>query len=368
MPRNLKISSVIAGLTACLLIISCTTGSFIRFGRPKAPEGFATGDTIHVLLPLDDPRYSQAVKKIQDGINDADNNDKSKITVKFHDTMDREAVKREYSRLVSMEAKPSLIIGPLLPDRVAAVAPLVASSVPTLLLNETDRPIFFFALSPKDEVKTVASWFKQFNAQRPFVVYPSSGSWQQRLAETFISKIPKAKRVRYENDGSFTSDQSQLGQADVVFLIADADSARKVYPNLQKQTQTEAIVATSHVIDNTKREQYKFFDGLFVVETPYLLALLNPGNSEPGNTDRSRFYAMGLDAYALGALVAKGQSSSLTLKDGRTGSDIILGKGRLTRTLALGRFKTISQAGRKKDGVLAPEKLETLKSAITASR
>jgi outer membrane PBP1 activator LpoA protein len=349
-------------LAAGAASLALTLGGCITTNGGARP-GFAEDTRIVVLLPTTSRKYADAVQAIEAGLREAHASDPSGAELDIVDSKGRRQARTIYETLTGGESPPGAVIGPLLPERVDAVAVAVEDdSPPTLLLNKsrTNSRTFQFALSPRDEPRTVAALFKNAGVSRPVVVYRHGSRWQQQLAETFVEATVGVvvDEAVYDESGALMSGQAELRGADAVFLVVDADTAANAYDDVKKITGTKAIVATSHAVDGAGSNAGEPVMGnLFVVEAPRLLN----ARSYTGNLERLK--AMGVDAYRLAAMISRGEAP-IRLPDGESG-DITLSEGSITRRLALGRFAPEPNNG---GGVrLAPADDRLLKETVAAA-
>jgi outer membrane PBP1 activator LpoA protein len=237
--------------------------------------------------------------------------------------------------------------------------------------------MYQFALAPEDEAKTAA---RTINALRSAgarklntaIVYPSNDPWGERMRTAFVAALdekPKAQ-VAY-TPGEPGNLSAKIEGADIVFMVARPTDAAGVYGALGGSTSAVPIIATSHAADNKGDAADKA--GLFYVDVPwlvnkdvareYIARSLDKPSSKYTKGELGRLYAMGIDAYYLGALVANGSAGGgepLALPAGMTGDLSFATNGRLlSRRLALGRIGD--------NGVTNPVATEDLEAAVNAA-
>ena len=153
--------------------------------------------------------------------------------------------------------------------------------------------------------------------------------------------------------------------ADLVFMVARPDAAAGVYAGLGGSSADMPIIATSHAADTKADAAEKA--GLFYVDVPWLVdqdmarefIARSPDKPDSDYTrgESGRLFAMGIDAYYLGALVADAGGRAITLPAGMTGDLSFTTTGRLLRRrLAFGR---IGEAG-----VTGPATVDDLAAAV----
>jgi outer membrane PBP1 activator LpoA protein len=278
-------------------------------------------------------------------------------------------------------AQPPLIIGPLQKPDVNAVAEARSKTSPAMLaLNEADQSqagMYQFALAPEDEAKTVAKIIDGLKASaggkvRTAIAYPSADEWAERIRTAFVAALDAepAAQVSYV-PGQLGDLGAKVGEADVVFMVARPDNAAAVYSALGGSSAAVPVIATSHATDSKADAADK--EGLFYVDVPWLVnqdmarefIARSPDKPKSDYTkgELGRLYAMGIDAYYLGAMIANqgvGTPSALTLPVGMTGDLSFATTGRmLGRRLALGRVG--------EDGVTGPAGVQDLAAAAKPS-
>ncbi len=161
--------------------------------------------------------------------------------------------------------------------------------------------------------------------------------------------------VKSSFDPSLSSNEKSLAKllaskdADLLFLVATADMARKIYPRIQAAAPKDLkVISTSHVYSgNFDTARDKALVGLYFVDIPWML---DAGGESPlarrNATGRSasaagplaRLYAMGIDAYRLAPRLTGLAKNPGAYYAGQTGGLAIDSLGRITRRLELGRF------------------------------
>jgi outer membrane PBP1 activator LpoA protein len=333
-------------LSGCTLLQPREEGA----GLP-ATAGYKAGQSIAVMLPTGSDRYSKPAKAIEAGIKDARSRDqqvKQRPRASFEDSSRNPF--EVYQSLV--KGDPTIVIGPLLPTHVNQVVEKRTDETPLLALNTAEVPakgVYQFALKPEDEAGTVAALIQELGLEPAVVVYPADDPWGERLKTGFMSKMRKTKALPYGSGGLSAKAKAEAADAEAVFLVARPERVAAIYQDLGGANSPAPIIASSHA--NDERGQYEKLEGLFFVDIPWLV---NQDEIEAGfggdvKIDKQytkgttgRLYAMGVDAYYLGARIVNGESAAVTFKQGLTGELAFASTGRLlSRRLALGRFETI---------------------------
>lgn len=329
--------------------------------EPELPTtaAYPKGQAIVLLLPTGaEGPLSTAVDAIQAGYAAAlarDPGDRGKPSTE--DTSRDALAAYETAAAAS---PPPVIIGPLLKKNVNAIAASRSEPQPAMLaLNEANQSregMYQFALAPEDEAKTAAQIINnlaetQSGALSTAIVYPRNDPWGERMRTAFVSALdatPVAE-VAYAGNriGALTD---EVAEADIVFMVARPDDAARVYAGLGGSGAGMPVIATSHAADN--KADAADMAGLFYVDVPWLVdkdmareyIARGPNKPDADHTkgELGRLYAMGIDAYYLGGLVANANgagSMPLALPAGMTGDLSFTTTGRLrSRRLSLGRI------------------------------
>ena len=344
-----------------------------RAGHPALPElarayagdgpgGYASGQSVTVMLP-GSGRFAAAAKAVRDGIEAASQADTGaqRPSLDFADSTNAGRVRTLHGSAIARGA--DYIIGPLEKPAVEALIAAKTSPVPTLALNEaseTERRalnLFQFALSPENEAAEAANKGRTLGAGRALVLHPNT-AWGQRLATAFGAQWRAQGGTLVSQAGfdpawsSYDKTLSRLmdGQdADLLFLVATAEMARKIHPQIQAAANEPLIViSTSHVYSGRfDAAADKGLVGLYFVDIPWMLGLGGDGplahRTIMGRTASAagplaRLYAMGIDAYRLAPRLSELAANPGAYYPGQTGGLAIDPVGRITRQLALGRF------------------------------
>lgn len=274
---------------------------------------------------------------------------------------------------------PPLIIGPLLKRNVNAVAASRADPQPAMLaLNEANQSrdgMYQFALAPEDEAKTAAQIINDLSASQSgalstAIVYPRNDPWGERMRAAFVSALEETPVAEVAYAGNRVGDLTDdVAEADIVFMVARPDDAAVVYSGLGGSSAGMPVIATSHAADN--KADAADMAGLFFVDVPWLVdrdmarEYIARGPDKPDSDytkgELGRLYAMGIDAYYLGGLVANGAGGvPLALPAGMTGDVSFTTTGRLMRRrLALGRIG--------EGGVTSPAAVEEIATAASGA-
>ncbi|WP_233490186.1 penicillin-binding protein activator [Thiocapsa marina] len=343
-----------------------------RIGHPAHPElaetyveilsgGYAAGDSVSVMLPRGG-RFAGAATSVKEGIEAASRADSSgnRPTLDFIDSSQTGRTGALHAKAV--EAGADYVIGPLEKESVDSLAAGPALAVPTLALNQTTRDsqpaanLFQFSLSPENEAAEVADKAAAMGLKRAAVLYPQ-GPWGARLASAFrnqwrrLGGTLEAESIYNPTARSFEKTVTTLlgdSQADVVFLVATSELARKIYPQIRLSRSSVTVMSTSHVYSGVfDPNRDRVLSGLYFVDIPWMLnsrgegALSRrrlSGSSFEVANPLARLYAMGIDAYRIAPRLPALAKSPGAFYPGQTGGLSIDSLGRIQRQLALGRF------------------------------
>ncbi|MTW22012.1 penicillin-binding protein activator [Allochromatium palmeri] len=334
----------------------------VRAYTGEGPTGYATAQPLTVMLP-NGGRFAAAAKAIRDGIEAANRADtvNQRPSLTFADSTKANRVRTLYASATTRGA--DYVIGPLEKPAVDALVDAKALQVPTLALNESTEAerralnLFQFALSPENEAAEAANKGLSLGARRALVLHPDD-AWGQRLATAFSAQW-RAQGGSLLGQASFdpawssynkTLDRLMAAQdADLLFLVATAEMARKIYPQIQATAKNPLIViSTSHVYSGRfDANADRALVGLYFVDIPWMLDLGGAGplahRAVMGQTASAagplaRLYAMGIDAYRLAPQLSELAANPGAYVPGQTGGLAIDPLGRITRQLALGRF------------------------------
>jgi outer membrane PBP1 activator LpoA protein len=325
--------------------------------------GYADGDKVGLLLPAAGP-YAQVADAVRDGVRAANRADNTAhvpeiVAVDSSDARNAREVMGE-----AAAAGATYAVGPLQKPSVDALASGGALAIPTLALNEgtfAAKPpanLFQFALSPEQDAAQVADKAKAQGMTRALVLHPGDSAGERRV-EAFRRQWRNlgGTLVGERTFGAQSANQAQAitellasGDADFVFLVANAAQAADLYPDLRAAAAGLPVIATSDVHDGElNRSRDKALDGLYFVDMPWMLgaaaegdplkrADLNSGLSYLANPLGRRLYAMGIDAYRLPPHLGTLASDPAASIPGQTGRLSMDSMGRIQRGLLLGRF------------------------------
>ena len=265
---------------------------------------------VALLLPLNAPDFAPPAKAVLAGCKEAlalVDGDPLIELVSTNESPDQALAGYK----AASERGASIVVGPMTRSGVSAVAESARIPTLTIALNTPERPmampenLYTFSLSIGAEARQVArlAWN---NDMQDAVVVQSSSILSKRAGQAFAQewrllggKISDVLQFSTQADLTRIHDRLSISEADVVFLAANAESARTVRPYLNNQI---PVFATSQ-INSGQVDTLKNLDlnGIRFVEMPWiarpdnLTAMIFPRRSDLA-PELQRFYALGIDA------------------------------------------------------------------------
>jgi outer membrane PBP1 activator LpoA protein len=293
---------------------------------------------IALLLPLSGRAEAFGVA-VRDGFIAAylQQNAASRPRLKIYDVA-AESVASAYNRAIADGA--GFVVGPLLKDEVAAVAPVTGGRTPVLALNflgETVAPpknFYQFALLPEDEARMVARRMVADGRLNGVAIVPS-GEWGARVAAAFadelktlggnvldtgrydpaqvdfsdvIRTVMQLKATKVEK-GEKAEPPTHRSDAAFIFVAAStAGTARLILPQLKYNYSGDVPVYSTSDSFEPDPNANSDVDGMLFPDMPWMISN-DPVTSQirdsvraawPARTARrDRYYAFGFDAYRL---------------------------------------------------------------------
>jgi outer membrane PBP1 activator LpoA protein len=323
-----------------------------RSAAPEAPTLDAAAAHIALLLPGRSSALAAAADAVKAGFSAAAKLQSGpQLPVRIYELPDHpDSAVLEYRRAVTNGAR--LIVGPITRDGVTALASSGRITAPALALNVPDGEyplppnLYVLSLHMGAEVAQVARLAIDEGRTRA-IVLAADTPLLRRIHQAFVEHFTRlGGRIIAEH--SYTSDTAALGAmrramrsdaADMAFLALDHAQARLVRPYLGSLE----IYATSQINPGPGRLLGAFdLAGVRFLDMPWLLqpdhpaVMVYPRANFRDALDLERLYALGIDAYRIGAILMRGERRP-TL-DGVTGH-LGLGKDqRFVRTLTGAQF------------------------------
>ena len=281
---------------------------------------------IALILPIKAPAFVRAAEVTRAGFMAARDAGKDPAPVTVIETDGSPARARAAYREAA--AKALVVVGPLTRDEVGALInePL---PVPTLVLNlpaaaagtrgaapPLPRQMHALTLNIEHDAHSAARAVYRPDARNAVVVTTSS-VLQKRAGAAFAETWAGlggsvVEAIEFSGSLARVRQGVERAKADIVFLAADAASARLLRPYLGRNT---TVIATSQVYAGPpKSEAQKFHDmnGIRFIDMPWLhqadrasLGFALPGT--PLSPDLERLYALGIDAYRVARELMQGR-------------------------------------------------------------
>ena len=315
---------------------------------------------IALILPFSSETYYPAADAIERGFMAAQYAEKGAGEVKIYASHgDRNEIVSLYTQALSEGAH--YVVGPLTRDEVSTLA-ADRIQVPTLTLNypETQAAdgaslprkaipnLYSYGLSADAEAAQVVKYARDLGMQTATVVM-SDDVLASRIAKSFSDAwIADGGQIRLTlsiaDANSLNAIKSEIAgnPADMIFLSANAESARTIRPYLDIATPTFAI---SHIYSGIwENPDDQPLAAIRFADMPWLLESSNPEfagyelaavDLPPG--EMQRWFALGADAYKLLVLLSTKHRLPTSI-DGLSGKIRVNASGEISRELSIGRF------------------------------
>lgn len=368
-------------IVALALVLSGCAGLRMDTGSdldPLVTGGYQGNETLAVLLPRSG-RFAGPAKVIRNGIvaaNKADPQGK-RPKLRFYDS-----TAGSITALVRKAAAEGagLAIGPL---QKPAVTRLMDSSdlpIPVLALNQvtttgTSPHLYQFSLAPEGEAIEVANQAWKQQHRKAVALYPEN-AWGNRIFPAFRQRWQALGGtlvgVRTFNPAAkgFSDTvkklSEQAGEADFVFLVAPSKQARRIWPGLRNKLGTRVpVYATSHIYGGRfDPKGDRDLRGLRFVEIPWLIESIPDDQVAADGLSGKlpRLYAMGVDAYRLGARLDWMRANPHRRLQGKTGILKMDTRRQIRRELTLARIDADGPVKLVPSGQVKQKRLPWLKS------
>ena len=313
---------------------------------------------IALLLPLSGRSEAFGVA-VRDGFVAAylQQNAASRPRLKIYDVA-AESVANAYTRAIADGA--GFVVGPLIKDEVAAVAPLSAGRIPVLALNflgdsvVPPRNFYQFALLPEDEARMVARRVFADGRHNGVVIVPT-GEWGTRVGAAFAEEL-KSLGGNVLDSGRYDSSQADFSdvikmvmqlratkvekgekpeppthRSDAAFIFvasSSAGTARLILPQLKYNYSGDVPVYATSDSFQPDPSANSDVEGMFFPDMPWMISN-DPATAPIRDSVRSawpaltarrdRYYAFGFDAYRLVPGLRSGNPAAASEIAGVTG-------------------------------------------------
>jgi len=288
------------------------------------------------------------------------------------------------------------LVGPLEKNAITNLLANKEIKVTTLALNQVDTPmvetgaadtgstvprLIQFGLAPEDEARQVADRAAHAGLRRALVITPNNERGQ-RLYDAFRSqwndtggtimeyiKYPenteeyktwvksllnanssdkRSADLRNRLNRSIESETRLRGDADMIFMAASPDAARRIVPEFRFFQTGVPIYSTSDIFTGINNPQLdKDLDGVIFNQIPWILdpekqdSFLQKTVNNLWSAEKSpyrKFYALGIDAYRLIPHLGQLENQDTVSFPGETGALSMSDRGRIHRKLMWAEF------------------------------
>ncbi len=304
-------------------------GGNAMYGAPTVPH-------IALLLPLESPTFGATADIVKQGFVTAImREDALPLIVRIYptsgDPLDTLIIYQE-----AINEGAIMVVGPLTRDGVTALASSHMVNVPTLTLNAIDdngrlpSNLYLFGLQMDNEAEQIAKLASEENKHHAIIISDNS-PLSIRLQTAFIEEWQQHKSYATTEHLSFNPDQEILktlrrntaGSNNIIFLALDAEKSRLIRSYLDPNV---PVYATSQIFNSDQDSLFNHdLNNTKFLEMPWLLQPDHPAvmaykrSETPLSTDMERFYALGIDAFRLMALLFQAHSPRNVSLDGVTG-------------------------------------------------
>lgn len=313
----------------------------------------AISGKIALLLPLEIPAFAFAAEAVRSGFMAAKNAANSPAEIIIYPTHGiPDGMADLYRQAIAEGAQ--YVVGPLTRAEVAGLQGTELATVPTIALNTLEEkeaiPAKFvqFGLPVEEEAGQLARLAREKGMQTAVVAVADS-ALAKRMAQAFIAAWTELDGVvvlqaEFSEQSNLLDIKEQIAAepADLIFLAADAEKARRIRPYLNQATPTFGL---SHIYDGEPGNPSNgVLQSVHFIDMPWLL---NP--NAPRYTayreaaaalppKAQRWYAVGVDAWNVLSALAENPDGKLHLL-GLTGN-ITLRESRIQRELPLAQFRS----------------------------
>ena len=323
---------------------------------PVAPVKAADKPVPHIalLLPLASKTFGKVADALKQGfVAGAEADGKNAWPYRIYTAEDEVAsLAAQYRKAVADGA--AAIVGGVTRDGANTIAresrflPTLALNAPVVAAeNELPERFFYISLNLDLEANLVARMISD-DGLRSIAIVVANNPLARRIRDSFEKELLRlgGEIVANISVGNDPNDATRVAttmekvgaKANAVFLAADPASARVIRPYLPVGM---PVFATSHTVDpraetiaNLDLDSVRFLEMPWFAEKdhPAVMAYAKPAQTLP--VEIERLYALGIDAWRLGQLIAKSDNArSLPPLDGVTGR-ITLDGHQLTRALS----------------------------------
>jgi len=289
-----------------------------------------TTDAIVLVLPLESSLYGHAAEAVRAGFLAGANAASATARARVIGHAD-DAVLPAFA--AAADSNPALIVGPLTRDDLKTVLALAPVRPRTLALNQTDdgsalpAGVYALALSVENDAALLARRARD-DGVRTLASVTSDAPLQRRFKAAFSAAWERAGGAPLR-DYRFDPNPEVLGllrrelasrPPDALLLCVGASDAALTKSFLPPGP----VYASSQVADGLPPQMLRDLEGVRYVEIPWLADPSDPAfarlpRANLGDPVLERLYALGLDAFALGDLLANPTPPDRIELEGTTG-------------------------------------------------
>ena len=313
---------------------------------------------IALLLPLASKTFGKVADALKSGfVAGAEAEGKNAASYRIYAAEDEGAsLAAQYRKAVADGA--STIIGGVTRDgantitRESRFLPTLALNAPVVSTDDELPDRFFYVSLSLDVEARLLARMAIGEGLRNIVMVVANNQLAKRIQESFEKEWLRiggqiAAKISFGNDPNDATrvatamekeNAKAVAKADAVFLAADPPAARFIRPYLPAGI---PVFSTSQTIDpraetvaNLDLESVRFLEMPWFAELDHPAVMAYPRPSQNLSVEYERLYALGIDAWRLGQLIAKADNvRNLPPLDGVTGR-ITLDGHQLTRALS----------------------------------
>jgi len=349
-------------MRGALVLLSLLAATVSAGAQPTASPTTETLPAILLLLPGPGTPFARAAEAVRSGFFAAHAAAGAPMAIEARETDETPAA---VSAAVEAAAARGvrLVVGPLSRDAVDAVARAGGARLPMLALNTPagDGPLpssmLAFSLRIEDEARAIVRALVRgpiaaglSSEAAPLAILVGSGGLERRAGAAFAAAAREHRRQAETFELTIGPDRlAELSKRlaaqrwTAILLALSAGEAAAVRPWLPPET---IAVATSrvHLLDQSslaltqEMEGIAFVDMPWLIEPDHLAVMAYPRAAVPYSAELERLYALGIDAYRIGAEWLRGsQRFELDGVTGRLRVDPALG-GSVERLPSLAVF------------------------------
>ncbi|HTR56816.1 MAG TPA: penicillin-binding protein activator [Casimicrobiaceae bacterium] len=297
---------------------------------PVAPAYQPRSDRIAIVLPLQSSLYGRAAEAVRAGFLAAATTAGSAARVQVIGHADDGVLP---AVAAATEAGVALIVGPLTRDDLKTVLAMAPLRPRMLALNQpedgTPLPADTYAVALTIESDAALLARRAYDeGARSLATVTSDAPLQQRFSNAFTAEWERSggralKQYRFDANPEVLAllrRELAVRTPDAVLLALAGEDAALVKPYLPQKP----VYASSQIADGLQPSMLRDLEGVRYVEIPWLAdpsaaafaRLPRPDSSDPV---LERLYALGLDAFALGDLLANAVPPQRVEFEGATG-------------------------------------------------